>query len=52
MMSIKQEPVEWTDYEHENTNVNKSNIEVAVKPELIYAKVDTDEEGMKCLHII
>lgn len=42
MMAIKQEPVEWVDFEHEN----KSSIEVAVKPELIYSKVDTDEEGM------
>lgn len=46
MMSIKQEPVEWSDFEHDNTsNVNKSSIEIAVKPELIYSKGDTDEEG-------
>lgn len=48
MMSIKQEPVEWSDFEHDNTtNVNKSSIEIAVKPELIYSKGDTDEEGTK-----
>lgn len=44
-MSIKQEPVEWSDFEHEPANLNKSSIEVAVKPELIYSKGDTDEEG-------
>lgn len=55
MMSIKQEPVEWSDFDHDNTNVNKSNIEVAVKPELIYSKSDPDDEGItiyvyyKCL---
>lgn len=47
MMSIKQEPVEWSDFEHENASINKSSIEVAVKPELIYSKGDTDEEGMQ-----
>lgn len=46
MMAIKQEPVEWPDFEHENASINKSSIEVAVKPELIYSKGDTDEEGM------
>lgn len=46
-MSIKQEPVEWSDFEHEPANMNKSSIEVAVKPELIYSKGDTDEEGRK-----
>lgn len=49
MMSIiKQEPpepVEWSDFEHENASLNKSSIEVAVKPEL-YSKGDTDEEGI------
>lgn len=45
-MAIKQEPVEWSDFEHEPSNLNKSSIEVAVKPELIYAKGDTDEEGI------
>lgn len=45
-MSIKQEPVEWSDFEHESSNLNKSSIEVAVKPELIYSKGDTDEEGI------
>lgn len=44
-MSIKQEPVEWPDFEHEPANMNKSSVEVAVKPELIYSKGDTDEEG-------
>lgn len=47
MMSIKQEPVDWSDFEHETANVNKSSIEVAVKPELIYSKGDTDEEGIE-----
>lgn len=50
MMSIiKQEPpepVEWPDFEHENASLNKSSIEVAVKPEHIYSKGDTDEEGI------
>lgn len=46
MMVIKQEPAEWPDFEHETANLNKSSIEVAVKPELIYSKGDTDEEGM------
>lgn len=46
MMAIKQEPVEWVDFEHENASLNKSSIEVAVKPELIYSKGDTDEEGI------
>lgn len=48
-MSIKQEPVEWSDFEHEAANLNKSSIEVAVKPELIYSKGDTDEEGTKSI---
>lgn len=47
MMAIKQEPIEWPDFEHENASINKSSIEVSVKPELIYSKGDTDEEGMQ-----
>lgn len=54
MMSIiKQEPpeqVEWPDFEHETASLNKSSIEVAVKPELIYSKGDTDEEGIILFH--
>lgn len=45
-MAIKQEPVEWSDFEHEPANLNKPSIEVAVKPELLYSKGDTDEEGI------
>ncbi|XP_055318508.1 broad-complex core protein isoform X2 [Sitodiplosis mosellana] len=55
MMSIiKQEPpepVEWPDFEHENASLNKSSIEVAVKPELVYSKGDTDEEAEWVRHI-
>lgn len=50
MQAIKQEPVEpieWPDFDHENASIDKSNIEVAVKPEMLYSKEDTDEEG-KC----
>lgn len=48
MMDIKQEP-EWVDFEHETASLNKSSIEVAVKPELIFSKGDTDEEGIKSI---
>ncbi|XP_031640915.1 broad-complex core protein isoforms 1/2/3/4/5 isoform X2 [Contarinia nasturtii] len=51
MMAIKQEPVEWSDFDHENASLNKSSIEVAVKPELIYSKGDTDEEAEWCRHV-
>lgn len=46
MMSIKQEPVEWTEFEHDNNLMEKSNIEVNVKPELVYSKDGSDGEGM------
>lgn len=46
MMAIKQEPIEWTDFDHDNGNIDKTNIEVAVKPELIYSKEDADDDGM------
>lgn len=49
LMDIKQEPVEWPDFEHDNAGIDKPNIEIAVKPELIYAKDDTDEEGKQDL---
>lgn len=45
MMAIKQEPSEWADFEHDNTNIDKTNIEIAVKPELIYSKEDADDDG-------
>lgn len=46
MMAIKQEPIEWTDFDHDNGIIEKANIEVAVKPELIYSKEDADDDGM------
>lgn len=48
MLSIKQEPVEWTDFEHDNNLMEKPNIEVNVKPELVYSKDGSEEEGMSC----
>lgn len=45
MMDIKQEPVEWSDFEHDNPTLSKS-IEVTVKPEMIYAKTNADDDGM------
>lgn len=50
-LAIKQEPIEWTDYEHDNGSIEKANIEVAVKPELIYSKEDADDDGMFCERI-
>lgn len=38
-LTIKQEPAEWSDYEQEN-GIEKSHIEVTVKPEIVY----TDED--------
>lgn len=46
MLSIKQEPVEWTEFEPDNNLMEKANIEVNVKPELVYAKDGSDGEGM------
>lgn len=43
MMAIKQEPIEWVEFETENSP-EKANIEVNVKPELVYPKADSDEE--------
>lgn len=45
MLSIKQEPVEWNDFEHDNNLMEKSNIEVNVKPELVYSKDVSEGEG-------
>lgn len=41
-LTIKQEPVEWSDYEAE---LEKSHIEVTVKPELVYGDQQSDGEG-------
>lgn len=41
-LTIKQEPTEWSDYEQEN-GIDKSQIEVTVKPEILYA----DEEPVE-----
>lgn len=41
-LTIKQEPTEWSDYEQEN-GIEKSQIEVTVKPEILYA----DEEPVE-----
>lgn len=43
-LTIKQEPIEWSEYDAEN-GIEKSHIEVTVKPELIYTNEDSDEEG-------
>lgn len=45
MLSIKQEPVEWTEFEHDNNLMEKSSIEVNVKPELVYSKDSSEGEG-------
>lgn len=46
-LTIKQEPLEWAEYDHEN-GIEKSQIEVTVKPEIPYADGgDTEDEGMK-----
>lgn len=47
MLAIKQEPVEWTEFEHDNNLIDKPRIEVNVKPELVYSKDDSGEEGNK-----
>lgn len=46
-LTIKQEPTEWSDYEQEN-GIDKSQIEVTVKPEILYADEEPveSEEGM------
>ncbi len=46
-LTIKQEPTEWSDYEQENGIVEKSQIEVTVKPEILYADEEPaeSEEG-------
>lgn len=50
-LTIKQEPIEWTEFDHEN-GVEKSQIEVTVKPEMLFNDDrDTDDEG-KHLHLI
>lgn len=44
-LTIKQEPTEWSDYEQEN-GIEKPQIEVTVKPEILYAdeeQVDSEE---------
>lgn len=41
-LTIKQEPTEWSDYEQEN-GIEKPQIEVTVKPEILYA----DEEPVE-----
>ncbi|XP_037044674.1 zinc finger protein 567 isoform X1 [Bradysia coprophila] len=41
-LTIKQEPTEWSDYEQEN-GIDKPQIEVTVKPEILYA----DEEPVE-----
>lgn len=47
MMTIKQEPAEWAEFGDGDNHSEKANIEVNVKPELVYPKGDSDEEG-KC----
>ena len=45
-LTIKQEPIEWTEYEQENC-LEKPHIEVTVKPEMTYEEDgDSDEEGI------
>lgn len=41
-LTIKQEPVEWLDYDLE---LDKSHIEVTVKPEFVFGDSPSDEEG-------
>lgn len=41
-LTIKQEPTEWPDYDVE---LDKTHIEVVVKPELVYGDRGTDDEG-------
>lgn len=50
LLTIKEEPVEWPDFEHE-THLDKPNIEVSVKPELVYSKDDSEEDGKSILFI-
>lgn len=45
-LAIKQEPVEWTDFEQEN-GIEKSHIEVTVKPEFVYGEEESN--GKFCL---
>lgn len=45
-LTIKQEPIEWNDYDAEN-GIEKSHIEVTVKPEIIYTNEESENEGMK-----
>lgn len=41
-LAIKQEPVEWTDFEQEN-GIEKPHIEVSVKPEYVYGEESNGE---------
>lgn len=43
-LTIKQEPIEWNDYDAEN-GIEKSHIEVTVKPEIIYPNEESEDEG-------
>lgn len=45
MLSIKQEPVEWSEFEHDNNLMEQPNNEVNVKPELVYSKDGSDADG-------
>lgn len=45
-LTIKEEPVEWTDYDVEN-GIEKSQIEV--KPEIVYSNEENEEEGIQKL---
>lgn len=43
-LTIKQEPIEWSEYDAEN-GIEKSQIEVTVKPEMVYTNDESEEEG-------
>lgn len=45
MLSIKQEPVEWSEFDHDNNLMEQANNEVNVKPELVYSKDGSDADG-------
>lgn len=47
-LTIKQEPTEWPDYDVE---LEKTHIEVSVKPELVYGDRGSDDEGTFALAI-
>lgn len=44
-LTIKQEPIEWTDFD---PDLEKTHIEVTIKPELIYTDPASDDDG-KCI---